>query len=165
MRYYLSTAERTFALDVRETVFGQPGRYRVILEDGEHDVEVRGSHVLVDGQVVPCDLDERTGRAHLRDGSLPCVVSTLDPALTAAPGGDQRPELRAPMPGKVVEVRFEEGALVEAGECLVIIEAMKMQNELAAPCGGRVTRLHVQPGRAVEAGALLLELERVSDEA
>jgi len=165
VRYYLSTAEHTVAIEVRETVFGQPGRYRVTLGDREHDVEVRGSHVLVDGQVVPCDLDERTGRAHLREGSLPCVVSTLDPALTAAHGGDRHPELRAPMPGKVVEVRLDEGALVEAGQCLVVIEAMKMQNELGAPCAGRITRVHVQPGRAVEAGALLLEIESVSDEA
>ena len=163
VRYYVSTAGGTVAIEVRETVSGQPGRYRVTLDDGEHDVEVRGSHGLVDGHVVPCALDERTERAHFREGSLPCTVTTIDPAVTAASGAAHRPELRAPMPGKVVEVRIAEGTAVEAGQCLVVIEAMKMQNELTAPCAGRVRRLHVSPGRPVEAGALLLELEDLSD--
>ena len=61
----------------------------------------------------------------------------------------------APMPGRVVRVLSAPGADVAAGQGLVVIEAMKMENELRAPRAGRVQELPVREGQAVEAGALL----------
>jgi biotin carboxyl carrier protein len=77
-------------------------------------------------------------------------------ALAAAhrPPGPAR--LVAPMPGRVVRVLRERGADVAAGEGLVVIEAMKMENELKSPRAGRVQEVAVREGQAVEAGALLL---------
>jgi biotin carboxyl carrier protein len=63
--------------------------------------------------------------------------------------------LTAPMPGRVVRVLSPAGSDVVAGQGLLVIEAMKMENELRAPRGGRVTQLLVREGEAVEAGALL----------
>jgi biotin carboxyl carrier protein len=63
--------------------------------------------------------------------------------------------LTAPMPGRIVRLLSEAGADVIAGQGLVVIEAMKMENELRAPRGGRLTELLVREGQAVEAGALL----------
>jgi biotin carboxyl carrier protein len=60
------------------------------------------------------------------------------------------------MPGRVVRVLVTEGLDVEAGEGLVVIEAMKMENELKAPRKGRVSEVAVQEGQAVDAGALLV---------
>jgi biotin carboxyl carrier protein len=60
------------------------------------------------------------------------------------------------MPGRVVRVLAERGRDVEAGDGLVVIEAMKMENELKAPEKGRVDEVAVREGQAVEAGALLL---------
>jgi len=62
------------------------------------------------------------------------------------------------MPGTVIKVLREEGDLVEAGEGLVIIEAMKMQNELSAPRSGRILVQAVKEGATVNAGDLLFEI-------
>jgi biotin carboxyl carrier protein len=60
------------------------------------------------------------------------------------------------MPGRVVRVLRAPGAEVAAGEGLVVIEAMKMENELRSPRAGRVQEVAVREGQAVEAGALLM---------
>lgn len=68
-------------------------------------------------------------------------------------------ELRAAMPGIVVDVKVVVGDRAEAGQTLVVLEAMKMQNPLATESAGKVTRVLCKKGEAVAAGALLLELE------
>jgi biotin carboxyl carrier protein len=67
--------------------------------------------------------------------------------------------VHAPMPGLVVEVLVQPGAAVEAGQPVVIVEAMKMQNELVAPLKGRVARVSVAPGAAVDTGQLLVAIQ------
>jgi biotin carboxyl carrier protein len=67
--------------------------------------------------------------------------------------------LIAPMPGLVVRVNVTEGDEVAAGQGLVVMEAMKMENELRAPAAGRVSRVHATAGTAVEKGTVLVELE------
>lgn len=78
--------------------------------------------------------------------------------LTAAAGasGGPRP-LMAPMPGLIVRIAVSEGERVEAGQGVVVMEAMKMENELRATSAGTVKTVHICPGMAVEKGALLLE--------
>ena len=65
--------------------------------------------------------------------------------------------LKAPMPGLVVKVEVGEGDLVEAGQGLVVVEAMKMENELKAQGAGRVARVHVESGDTVEKDQVLVE--------
>ena len=59
------------------------------------------------------------------------------------------------MPGNILDVKVKAGASVKAGDVLVILEAMKMENEIMAPCDGTVTSVSVTKGTAVESGALL----------
>ena len=66
--------------------------------------------------------------------------------------------LVAPMPGLVVRVLVQPGDAVAAGQGLVVMEAMKMENELRAATAGTVRAVHARPGAAVEKGALLVEL-------
>jgi len=66
--------------------------------------------------------------------------------------------LVAPMPGLVVRVDVQPGDAVQAGQALVVMEAMKMENELRATAAGVVAVVRVQAGVAVEKGAVLVEL-------
>ena len=88
------------------------------------------------------------------------VLTKRDLAIRAARrqagGGTGGGTLKAPMPGMVVRVLVQEGASVEVGQGLVVLEAMKMENELKATGPGVVTTIHVTAGTRVEKGAALL---------
>jgi len=78
--------------------------------------------------------------------------------LPRYPGGEgslAEGALVAPMPGKVIKLAVEAGAVVEAGDVLVVLEAMKMEHELVAPTAGTVAELKVGEGDQVDAGAAL----------
>lgn len=88
-------------------------------------------------------------------------VSVRDPRRLArrsgaAPDAEGRQNITAPMPGKVVKVLVREKAAVEAGQGLVVVEAMKMQNEIRSPKKGLVERIYVSEGASVGAGETLL---------
>jgi biotin carboxyl carrier protein len=68
-------------------------------------------------------------------------------------------KLIAPMPGKVVRVLVDEGAEVEAGTGIMVVEAMKMQNEVKSPKKGRIQKILVAEGSAVNAGDVLAIVE------
>ncbi len=87
---------------------------------------------------------------------LPPVEATQLGGRRAAEGPSR---LEAPIPGKVVAVRVAAGDAVTAGQALVVLEAMKMENELAAQRDGTVTEVFVEEGVTVEAGSPLLEIE------
>ena len=79
--------------------------------------------------------------------------------LTAATGGTTGPApLLAPMPGMIVRVSVAVGDVVVAGQGLIAMEAMKMENELRAAGPGTVTAVRVAAGTAVQKGAILVEL-------
>jgi len=111
----------------------------------------RGRWTLdLDGQRVDAEaLDERM-RA-IRD-------------LTAAAAASGPAPLMAPMPGLVVRVSVGVGDTVSAGQGLVVVEAMKMENELRASVAGVVTAVLAVPGQAVDKGALLVELGPIPSE-
>lgn len=71
------------------------------------------------------------------------------------------PDVRSPMPGKILHVPVEVGMTVETGQPLVVLEAMKMENTLVAEGNARITKIHVAPGDLVDLGQLLIELEPV----
>src|SRR5256885_8442077 len=78
----------------------------------------------------------------------------------AAGAGQEGPRsVTAPMPGKVVRVLAPAGAEVEAGEGILVVEAMKMQNELKSPKKGRLQKITVTEGAAVNAGDVLAVVE------
>jgi biotin carboxyl carrier protein len=78
-------------------------------------------------------------------------------AATAARSGPLR--IGAPMPGKVVRILVKSGDAVRAGQPVVVVEAMKMENELRADRDGTVAEVHTHEGMSVEAGALLIVIQ------
>ncbi len=116
--------------------------HRVVVRKGS----TRGAYTLwvggfrFDGEA----LDERT-RA-IRDIS----------AVSAKASGPA--PVVAPMPGLIVRVSVAVGDQVQAGQGVVVMEAMKMENELRAAASGTVKSINVEPGKAVEKGTVLVEL-------
>jgi excisionase family DNA binding protein len=99
------------------------------------------------------DLDGQAVRATL--APAPTVEAAIEHAHHATTGTER---VVAPMPGSVLSVRVAEGDPVEAGQTLLVLEAMKMENAVTAPIAGTVERVLVEPGRQVQRGDVLLEL-------
>jgi biotin carboxyl carrier protein len=70
-----------------------------------------------------------------------------------------RQQITAPMPGKVVRLLVKQGDSVEAGQGLLVVEAMKMQNEIRSPKSGKIEKLVAKEGQPVNAGEVLLWVE------
>jgi len=81
------------------------------------------------------------------------------PRLSGARRVEGRSSIAAPMPGKVVRLLVAEGDAVTAGQGLLVVEAMKMQNEMKAPQAGRVVSLTAREGATVAAGEVLAAIE------
>lgn len=137
-------------VDARLTAIPGSPIHQLHLQGQRHDLAVAGrvgnSWQLIDrGTVRDIEaLDERT--RHIR--------SLAGAAGTELSGG----VVKAPMPGLVVRVLVAVGDTVSAGQGLVVLEAMKMENELKAPAAGVVQALRTSPGAAVEKGAVLVEV-------
>lgn len=94
------------------------------------------------------------------------VISARDKALaraTGSAGASGNGSLSSPMPGRIVTVLVEVGQTVKAGQPVVIVEAMKMENELAAPIDGEVQSIDVSADQAVDAGQRLLVIAPPSE--
>jgi acetyl/propionyl-CoA carboxylase alpha subunit len=114
-------------------ILGRRGDHR-----GKFDLSIGGYRLSVEA------LDERARVIRELSGST---------ARAAGPA-----HLVAPMPGLIVRVNVQEGDQVRAGQGLVVMEAMKMENELKATAAGVVRRIVIEPGSAVEKGTVLLEM-------
>ncbi len=104
------------------------------------------------------------GETHIIVGSERFAAEVRDPrslrSRRAAAGAEAGPsKITAPMPGKIVRIIAAEGDQVEAGQPLVVVEAMKMQNEIKATKKGKVTKIAVKEASAVNAGDLLAIVE------
>ena len=147
---------------------------RVLAEVGgrRYEVEARevgaGEYLLLHGgRVYECSVGpvaEAGGAREVSVGGRAYGVRLADPKHLrgAGPAGAHdagRVQVRAPMPGKVVRVLVEAGQAVEAGQGVVVVEAMKMQNELKSPKAGTVAELRAEPGATVNAGDVLAVVE------
>lgn len=87
--------------------------------------------------------------------SAPAPAPAAAPAAPAAAGSVS---VDAPMPGNILDIKVSNGASVKAGDVLVILEAMKMENDIVAPQDGTVASVNVNKGDTVEAGQTLVSL-------
>ena len=89
--------------------------------------------------------------------AAPAPAAEAKPAAAAIPAGAE--VLTAPLPGSVFKVLVKVGQEVKAGEAVLILEAMKMENELQCEKGGKVTQILVKEGEAIEEGKVLVVIE------
>ncbi|MFB3827288.1 MAG: biotin/lipoyl-containing protein [Bryobacteraceae bacterium] len=142
-RFRLDNGRERIA-DVRAA---EPGVYTAILEGRSYEARVERTHsgavVFIDGHRF--ELEVRDPRRWDR--------------RTGAAGLAGRQTVAAPMPGRVVRVLVRAGDAVEAGQGLLVVEAMKMQNEMRSPKAGRVVSIAAAEGATVAAGEALAIVE------
>ncbi len=163
-------------------------KYHVTLGDREMQVVIDGARVTVDGREVVVDhttipgtplhqvmIDgrpmvlplERLGSGHWsvtawgerrEAGVLDERARHIQGLVRQAEPQSQGGVVRAPMPGLVLRIPLAVGDVVSAGQGVLVLEAMKMENEIKAPLAGVITAIPVQAGQAVEKGQVLLQL-------
>jgi biotin carboxyl carrier protein len=115
-----------------------------------------------DGRVARVDTAPGRGRWTLSIGGAAATATVRDSRRSRAgrrSGSSGNGAIEAPMPGRVIRVAVVAGQRVAAGQALVVVEAMKMENELRAGVAGTVRDVAVREGQAVEAGERLLTVD------
>lgn len=155
-------------IDVRvdgERVFAELDNRRYELE--VHEAGADGYLIISKGVVFDCRVEgqaESGQRIDVFVGTENYAITLTDPrklSSAAASGGhgDNSTRIVAPMPGKVVRVLVELGSQVAAGDGIIVVEAMKMQNEMKSPKAGKVVALNIQTGATVNGGDVLAVIE------
>lgn len=164
MKLELALDGQTLALELMPA---EEGSYRLRLEEREVAVEL----VSQDDAGLVLRLDGRTVRAWVEPREDGCRVTiggeVYDIGRVRSGGaargkrhaGPDTGRVVAPMPGKVTKVLVQAGDEVAAGQALLVLEAMKMENELRAAAAGKIARVLVEAGQPVSPAQLLIEFE------
>lgn len=120
-------------------------------------------HVLLGHRSFSIRHGARGKQLHVHGSGYDQVVSLIDPKvmrrrLATGHGAGSGGVICSPMPGKVVQILVEVGQEIEAGQGVIIVEAMKMENELRAEEAGVVLAINVAPGDLVEGQAALIQI-------
>jgi len=154
-------------------------KFRLVLEGVPYEIERKGDLLLVDGQEfswsVKGDTVNVAGNAHTvqvqgNSASVDGIAYSIEAQgleepqpgkarKTAMAHHDDVGVITAVMPGLVIKINKKEGERVEAGEVVMILEAMKMQNELQARQSGVVKQINVKQGESVEIRQVLAVIE------
>ncbi len=165
MKYFVTIGDRTVEVDLTAegpVVDGTPVEAEMALLPG---TSVRT--LVVDGRshTLMAQPGDRRGRWQIALGGDRFSADAVDErtrAIREMTGADDEVAQKvvlAPMPGLVLKIEVEVGQAVKAGQGLVIVEAMKMENELKAPADGVVAKVLVEERQTVEKGATLIVLE------
>ena len=164
MKYFVTIGGDTLEVDLTThppTVDGQPVDADLV------DLADTGVRSLIVGgrsRTLVASPGERRGRWEVAVAGERLDVDAVDERTRAiremSGGGEVEADklITAPMPGMVVRVEVEVGQEVTAGQGVVVVEAMKMENELKAPADGVVEKVEVAAGQAVEKGQTLVVL-------
>jgi len=144
----------------------QPGLYRVRIGDQEYPVDFFQAQenvysLIIDQQSYEVDIDEHgNGSYSLLLRGEHFAVQLVDErkkklAEKRDAGATKRQQIKSPMAGNIWKVLKNQGESVKAGEVLIILEAMKMENEIRSPIDGVVSSMDAVAGNAVSAGAPL----------
>ena len=115
----------------------------------KYNVTVNGAAYEITLEVV----DAADIKATPVPAAAPAPAAAPVPVATSAPLSGET--VASPMPGTILSVNVQNGAAVNKGDVLMVLEAMKMENEIIAPCSGTIASVNVQSGASVETGATL----------
>lgn len=123
-------------------------KYVVTLNGKNYEVEVEETDAVITA------VTDAAPAAPVAAAAPAAPAAAPAPAVAPAAAADGQKVL-SPMPGTILSVNVSVGSAVKAGEVILILEAMKMENEIVAPCDGTVKQLAVQKGSTVATDALL----------
>ena len=157
--------------DGRKFPFTLPLKNVIKVNKREYKIELRedekyGVHVLWKNRRYPVEIVRtKQNRYEILFNDISYTFTIETPismqrrkVLGSAHGKSENLVVRAPMPGKIIDVIVHENAEVVRGEALMILEAMKMQNEIQSVANGTVTRISVRPGQNVMKDDILVEI-------
>ena len=121
-------------------------RYKVTLNGRTYEVEVEEGRAILESEY----------EAYAPAPAAPATAAPAAPAAATEIAAGER--VNAPMPGNILKVEVNKGDKVKAGQILVILEAMKMENEIVAPKAGTVAQVVVKVGEKVDTGSTLVVL-------
>ena len=128
-------------------------KYKITLQGRTYEIEVeRGEAMLLDEY-------DAVAPVPAAPAAAPAPVVPAAPAAAPAPAAGPvaaGTKVESPLPGNILDIKVSVGQAVKAGDVLIIIEAMKMENEVAAPCDGVVKQIVTNKGAVVATGDTLL---------
>ncbi|WP_026895615.1 biotin/lipoyl-containing protein [Clostridiisalibacter paucivorans] len=127
--------------------------YRITVNGNTYDVEVEEVGASQSNREV---VQKATPRADFKPSPTKTPAKKKAPSPAPTKGGEG---VTAPMPGVIVDIKVNEGDMVQSGDVLLILEAMKMENEIVAPKGGKVTSINTTKGASVNSGDMLISIE------
>ncbi len=159
-RYNLRLGEREFTIDVQEL---SAERFAVVVDGQTYDVVLSGDEDLPDADITPALQPAGAGGSHAQPVArvgLARGVATPPSAAAAAPAAPAAPRpragggttLSAPMPGVILELFVKPGDVVQRGQQVAVLDAMKMHNLIGAPAAGTIVEVCVAAGQAVGHG-------------
>ena len=132
-------------------------KYKVTLHGKTYEVEVEaGQAMLVDESEAYAPAPAAAPAAAAPAAAPAAPAAAPAPAAAAVTAAGE--VVAAPMPGNILKVNVSQGQAVKAGDVLVVLEAMKMENEIMAPRDGSVAQVVVSKGAVVDTGAALVVL-------
>jgi glutaconyl-CoA/methylmalonyl-CoA decarboxylase subunit gamma len=163
--YALSSENRKFS-------FSLPLKHTIRIGKREYDVKLKadeklGTYILWKNRKYPVEIVRSSQNKYeilFNDISYTFTVETpfslqRKKVLSSSRGKIEKEIIKAPMPGKIIDVLVREGATVVKGEPVVILEAMKMQNELISPANGTIEKVYAKPNTNVMKDDLLIEIK------
>ena len=119
--------------------------------------------IVIDGKTYEVEYDSPSGSSSSPSPVDPIQSLVLptppDPRAPAQSNADESKIRRSPVDGIVTRIDVETGNQVTAGDVLLVVEAMKMENDITAPASAKISSIKVKTGDAVKAGQVLIEFE------
>jgi biotin carboxyl carrier protein len=163
--YALSSENRKFS-------FSLPLKHTIKIGKRDYEVKLKadeklGTYILWKNRKYPVEIVRSSQNKYeilFNDISYVFTVETpfslqRKKVLSTAKGKLEKEVIKAPMPGKIIDVLVREGATVLRGEPVVILEAMKMQNEIISPVNGTISKVNAKAGQNVMKDDLLVEIK------
>ena len=163
--FALSSENRKFgfSLPLKHTIRIGKRNYEVKLKDDEKF----GTYILWKNRKYPVEIvHSRQNKYEILFNDISYTFTVETPfslqrmkVLSSQQGKTEKEFIKAPMPGKIIDVLVREGSSVLRGEPVVILEAMKMQNEIMSPVAGTIVKVSARPNTNVMKDDLLVEIK------